>query len=221
MRRSAESPYSAWSSAWQRRCLFTRAGSAFWRAIFSRRRAISACRSSASACLYQEGYFRQMIDAAGWQQEAYPYNEPSDDADPAGAGQGWRLAAHRASNCRAANSALRVWRALVGRTTLYLLDSNDPLNGPVDRGITGKLYGGGDEMRLLQEIVLGIGGWRAIEAVEPESRSAISTKGMRPSRCSNGRDRSRSVWALPSGKALWATRAGNVFTTHTAGAGGL
>ena len=51
---------------------------------------------------------------------------------------------------------------------MYLLDSNDPLNSPVDRGITGKLYGGGTEMRLLQEIVLGVGGWRLVEAVHPE-----------------------------------------------------
>ena len=72
--------------------------------------------------------------------------------------------------------ALRVWRALVGRTTLYLLDSNDPLNGPVDRGITGKLYGGGGEMRLMQEIVLGIGGWRADRGCCSRSRGLPSQR---------------------------------------------
>jgi len=63
---------------------------------------------------------------------------------------------------------LRVWRATVWRATLYLLDSNDPLNSPVDRGITAKLYGGGNEIRLMQEIVLGVGGWRVVEALHPE-----------------------------------------------------
>lgn len=50
-----------------------------------------------------------------------------------------------------------MWQARVGRVTLYLLDSNDPLNSPADRGITSALYGGGIELRLMQEIVLGIG----------------------------------------------------------------
>ena len=49
-----------------------------------------------------------------------------------------------------------------------MLDTNDPVNGPVDRGIAGKLYGGGSEMRLMQELVLGVGGWRLVEALHPE-----------------------------------------------------
>ena len=63
---------------------------------------------------------------------------------------------------------LRVWQALVGRVQLYLLDANDPLNSPADRGITGKLYATGTEIRLLQEIILGVGGWRVVEALAPE-----------------------------------------------------
>ena len=64
--------------------------------------------------------------------------------------------------------AARVWRAIVGRMLLYLLDTNDPVNSPADRGIAGKLYGGDAEMRLMQELVLGVGGWRPIEALHPE-----------------------------------------------------
>ena len=60
---------------------------------------------------------------------------------------------------------VRGWQAQIGRIPLYLLDSNDLLNAPGDRGITGELYGGGAEMRLQQEIVLGIGGWRLLEAL--------------------------------------------------------
>src|SRR5438552_1937683 len=64
---------------------------------------------------------------------------------------------------------LRVWQANVGHVKLYLLDSNDPLNSPADRGITAKLYGGGSEARLMQEIVLGVGGWRVVEALHPDT----------------------------------------------------
>ena len=117
--------------------------------------------------LFQEGYFRQMIDANGWQQEAYPYNEPATmPVQPMTAQDGGRLRITIELPGRMLR--LRVWRASVGRTSLYLLDSNDPLNSPVDRGITGKLYGGGSEMRLMQEIALGIGGWRLVEAIHPE-----------------------------------------------------
>ena len=66
----------------------------------------------------------------------------------------------------ARNLFLRAWEVQVGRVSLYLLDSNDLMNSPIDRAITSELYGGGYEMRLLQEIVLGIGGWRLLEALE-------------------------------------------------------
>ena len=165
--------------------------------------------------LYQEGYFRQMIDAAGWQQEAYPYNEPSTmPIQPVlGKDGGWlRIGIELPGR----KISLRVWCALVGRTTLYLLDSNDPLNGPVDRGITGKLYGGGDEMRLLQEIVLGISGWRAIELLEPNVEICHLNEGHAAFAVF---ERARSFaqrLGLTFWEGLWATRAGNVFTTHTA-----
>ena len=58
---------------------------------------------------------------------------------------------------------LRVWEAKVGRLKLYLLDSNDPGNIPMYRGITSELYGGGPELRLQQELMLGIAGWRLLK----------------------------------------------------------
>jgi starch phosphorylase len=170
--------------------------------------------------LYQRGYFRQMIDAAGWQQEAFPYNEPATMPvrrvlDAAGAPMRVSL------ELPGRTLRLRVWRANVGRTMLYLLDSNDPLNSPVDRGITGELYGGGTEMRLLQELVLGVGGWRLVEAAHPEIEICHLNEGHAAFAVL---ERARSL-AVRRGlgfeEALWASRAGNVFTTHTPVAAGF
>src|SRR6266498_3501062 len=89
--------------------------------------------------LYQEGYFRQFLDDYGWQVEAYPYNDPSSlPIRPVIAASGEWLRVPLELPGRALR--LRVWQVQVGRVRLYLLDSNDLLNSPVDRGITGKLY---------------------------------------------------------------------------------
>lgn len=163
---------------------------------------------------YQEGYFRQMFDAEGRQQEIYPNNEPDGlpierVRDERGDLLGFEI------GLPGRRLMVRVWRAYVGRVELFLLDTNDPANTPTDRGITAQLYGGGTEVRLMQEIVLGIGGCRLLEALgrEPEvyhlneghAAFAVLERArvfMRRHGCSF-RD------------ALWATRAGNVFTTHT------
>jgi starch phosphorylase len=109
--------------------------------------------------LYQQGYFRQYLNAAGWQQEAFENNDfhtwpielvPNVVVQvelPAGAVQA------------------QVWRVNVGRLRLFLLDTNIPSNGPEHRKITNQLYGGDLEARLKQEILLGIGGYRALEAL--------------------------------------------------------
>jgi starch phosphorylase len=164
--------------------------------------------------LYQEGYFRQTIDAAGSQQELYPYNDPSTlpiapCLEPSGE---WVMVPVELPG---RTLTLRAWRATVGRVALYLLDSNVPFNDPADRGITGKLYGDGPETRLPQEMVLGIGGWRLLERI-----------GIRPGAChlNEGHaalavlERARATMVehkLSFYEALAATRAGNVFTTHT------
>ena len=116
---------------------------------------------------------------------------------------------------------LQVWQAQVGRVNLYLLDSNSPLNSPLDRGITGKLYGGGKEVRLVQEIALGIGGWRLVEALGldidichlNEGHAAFVT--LERARYFM-RQQQVGLW-----EALWVTRPGNVFTTHTPVAAGF
>ncbi len=170
--------------------------------------------------LYQEGYFRQIIDAAGDQQEFYPYNEPAAlPIQPVMLeNDGWlRIPLELPGR----SLQLRVWQALVGRIKLYLLDSNDVLNSPPDRGITAKLYGGGTEMRLLQEIVLGVGGWRAIEALHPEIDICHVNEGHAAFAIIE-RARHLALKAkLDFWEALWATRAGNLFTTHTPVAAGF
>jgi starch phosphorylase len=164
--------------------------------------------------LYQEGYFRQMLDATGHQREVYPYNDPTclpiqPVADAIG---GWMRVR---VNLPGRALFLRVWQAKVGLARLLLLDSNDLGNGAGDRGITAKLYGGGAEMRLLQEIALGVGGWSALDALgiaatvchlnEGHAAFAIVERARRFMRCT----------PTTFAQAWWATRAGNVFTTHT------
>lgn len=165
--------------------------------------------------LYQEGYFRQLIDAEGLQREAYPYNEPASlpIQQALGPDGGWiRIGIELPGRVL----SLRVWRASIGRTSLYLLDSNDPSNSPFDRGITGKLYCAGVELRLLQELVLGVGGWRAVELLEPQVEVCHLNEGHAAFAVF---ERARSFaqrTGLSFHEALWATRGGNVFTTHTA-----
>ena len=116
---------------------------------------------------------------------------------------------------------LRAWQVQVGRVKLYLLDSNDAANFPAHRGITSELYGGGPELRLKQELALGIGGWRLLRSL-----------GIQPEVChlNEGHaafavlERARNFMedtGQPFEVALAATRAGNLFTTHTAVAAGF
>ncbi|HDN69475.1 MAG TPA: alpha-glucan family phosphorylase, partial [Gammaproteobacteria bacterium] len=102
--------------------------------------------------LYQQGYFRQMLDSDGRQLAIYPYNEPSTlPIQPLRTASGEWL--HVPLNLPGRRLMLRVWQVNVGRVRLYLLDSNDSLNSPRDRGITNKLYDSRKELRFLQELV--------------------------------------------------------------------
>jgi glycogen phosphorylase len=164
--------------------------------------------------LYQEGYFHQMIDAEGRQLEAFPYNDPSSmPVEPARTAEGAWL--HIPVELPGRTLRLRAWRVIVGRTLLYLLDTNDPVNGPIDRGIAGKLYGGSNEMRLMQELVLGVGGWRLVEVLHPEITICHLNEGHAGFAILERARRFAQKNALSFNEALWATRAGNVFTTHT------
>lgn len=170
--------------------------------------------------LYQEGYFRQSIDAGGRQGEAYPFNDPTSlPIQPVtGRDGGWMKVELELPG---RTLYLRVWLAVIGRTRLYLLDSNDLRNGASDRGITAKLYGGGAEMRLLQEIVLGIGGWLLLEALGIQAEVCHLNEGHAALLVL---ERTRSFMrakGVSFHEAWWATRAGNVFTTHTPVAAGF
>jgi len=119
--------------------------------------------------LYQQGYFRQAISQTGEQQALYPYNDPGQlPVTPLRHPNGEWLQLEIA--LPGYSVWLRAWQVQVGRIKLYLLDSNDAANYPVHRGITSELYGGGPELRLKQELLLGIGGWRLLRAlgIEPD-----------------------------------------------------
>jgi len=170
--------------------------------------------------LYQQGYFRQVIDRDGAQQALYPYNDPGQlPIAPLRHANGEWLRLEIA--LPGYSVWLRAWQVQVGRVKLYLLDSNDAANFPAHRGITSELYGGGPELRLKQEMLLGIGGWRLLVAL-----------GLRPDIChlNEGHaafavlERARHFMEeaqQPFAVALAATRAGNLFTTHTAVAAGF
>ena len=165
--------------------------------------------------LWQQGYFRQVLDADGRQTELYPFNEPAGlPVQPVVAPGGERL---RISLIFPGRTILiRAWQVTVGRTMLYLLDSNDPYNTPADRGLTGTLYGGNAEVRLLQEIILGVGGWQLVEGLGLEIDVCHLNEGHAAfvviERARHFMERHRVSFP----QALWATRAGNVFTSHTA-----
>ena len=164
--------------------------------------------------LYQQGYFSQYLNAAGWQQESYRDNDFSNlpltrerrsDGSPLSVEV--KYDGHRVT--------AQIWRARVGRLPLFLLDTNLPGNRPEDRVITYQLYGGDLEMRLKQEILLGIGGYRALEAL-----------GLQPTVCHMNEGHSAFLgleWVrrlmeqrgLTFREAREEASAGLVFTTHT------
>ena len=164
--------------------------------------------------LYQQGYFRQEIDAQGHQQALYPFNDPGQlPIRPVREPNGEWL--RLVLPLPGFQLWIRVWQVQVGRAKLYLLDTNDPANPAIYRGITTELYGGGPELRLKQELVLGIGGWRLLRAL-----------GLHPEVChlNEGHaafavlERARSYIednGQPFDVALAITRAGTIFTTHT------
>jgi starch phosphorylase len=169
--------------------------------------------------LYRSGYFAQSLNHEGWQQERYPPLDPhglplvlvrGEDGLPLEVsvmiGPDRLLRAH-------------VWRAVVGRVSLLLLDSDVEGNGPTERAITDRLYGGGSEHRLAQELLLGIGGVRAIRAWcalsgEPDPEVFHTNEGHAGFL---GLERVRELMqgGLSFEEAVEAVRAGTVFTTHT------
>jgi starch phosphorylase len=165
--------------------------------------------------LYQQGYFRQDLDSRGEQQALYPVNEPEQlPIRRVRTPDGELL--KMALTLPGGKIWVRAWQVQVGRTRLYLLDTNHPANPPGLRAITSELYGGGPELRLQQEMLLGIVGWRFLRELgvhadvchlnEGHAAFAVLERArayMQEKHCSFH-------------EALAVTRAGNVFTTHTA-----
>ena len=170
--------------------------------------------------LYQQGYFRQEIDKNGEQQALFPYNDPGQlPITPLRQPNGEWLRLEIALPGYAL--WLRAWQVQVGRVKLYLLDSNDAANFPVHRGITSELYGGGPELRLKQEIVLGIGGWRLLKALGIQPEVCHLNEGHAAFAILERVNDFMKDTGQPFEVALAATRAGNIFTTHTAVAAGF
>ena len=118
--------------------------------------------------LYEMGYFRQHITADGWQEAIYPRFRPEEVAGREVLNdEGGRL--HVPVQVGDRTVQLQLWRVQAGRTSLYLMDANNDANAAWDRELTARLYGGDQEMRIQQEIVLGIGGVRVLRAlgIEP------------------------------------------------------
>ncbi|MBW7469861.1 alpha-glucan family phosphorylase [Marinobacter sp. M216] len=175
---------------------------------------------TAVGLLYQQGYFRQSVTAEGQQLEFYPYNDPSmlpltpltnDDE------QWVRVIIPFPGR----QVRLRAWKARVGHCDLLLLDSNDPRNEPGDRGITSELYSSNSEKRLQQEIVLGIGGWKLLRQLEITPSICHINEG----HCAFALLERALDWqnehATDFETARLATRATNLFTTHTSVAAGF
>ncbi len=175
---------------------------------------------TAVGLLFQQGYFRQAISTDGEQLEFYPYNDPTmlpvsplRDAD----GQWVRVVVPFPGR----HVRLRAWKAQVGRCELLLLDSNDPRNEPGDRGITSELYTGDPEKRLQQEMVLGIGGWRLLRQLDIQPAICHLNEG----HCAFALIERAFSWQeehlADFHTARVATRATNLFTTHTSVASGF
>ena len=167
--------------------------------------------------LYRMGYFRQSLNGAGWQQERYPLLDPAslpltllhDDDGPV------RLEVPLAG--RTLNA--QIWLAQVGRVPLLLLDSDVEQNSGPERETTDRLYGGGTDHRLAQEVLLGIGGVRAIRAycaiTDTPAPEVFHTNEGHAGFLGLERMREWIATGLTFDEALEKNRAGTVFTTHT------
>jgi len=157
--------------------------------------------------LYAEGYFHQELDGDGWQRER------NERIDPDALGiQPTGVEVH--VDLAGVDVTVRVWRVDAGRIPLYLLDTNVPTNPPEAIAVTDRLYGGDEQHRLRQEIILGIGGVRALRALDIHPQVFHTNEGHAGFL---GLERIRE-WVdrgLSFAEAIEAVRAGSVFTTHT------
>ncbi len=158
---------------------------------------------------YRQGYFRQELNVDGWQQERYPVLDPH--AMALTLVEGARVVVELAGVPLVA----QVWRADVGRVRLYLLDTDIDENDPEGRLVTDRLYGGATEHRIRQEILLGVGGVRALDAVGVEPQVFHTNEGHAGFL---GLERIRRLITeegMSFAEAVEAVRSGTIFTTHT------
>jgi glycogen phosphorylase len=165
--------------------------------------------------LYQQGYFRQLLNPDGWQQERYPMNDfytmPLDIVKDA-EGHDLKVSVKLPTG----DLFIQIWKLGVGRITLYLLDTNIPENVlPADRDITDSLYGGDIDTRIRQEIVLGIGGMRALQAMGLKPTVFHMNEGHSAFLALEQIRLYMRDKKLNFEEALEVARASNVFTTHT------
>ncbi|GAJ29512.1 glucan phosphorylase [Acidomonas methanolica] len=165
--------------------------------------------------LFAQGYFRQEFTPDGQQRALYPFNDPSQlpvrpvlDEN----GDWLRLAL----DVPAGTIWIRAWQVQVGRATLYLLDTNDPANPSSVRCITTQLYGGDAGLRLRQEIVLGIAGWRLLMRLGYQPEVCHLNEGHAALAAVERARVLRLELGVSFREALMIARAGTVFTTHTA-----
>lgn len=162
---------------------------------------------------YRHGYFRQGLDEAGWQQERYPQADPARlplTLERGADGEPLRVYVQLGGEPVAA----QVWRADVGRVPLYLLDADVEANAPEARLITSALYGGDRELRIKQEVLLGVGGVRALQLLGARPTVFHMNEG-HAAFLALERIRALVESGAPLAEALALVRASTVFTTHT------
>ncbi len=165
--------------------------------------------------LYQQGYFQQRLTQAGWQEERYADNDfHTLPVSPACSDSGKQIVVEVEMPGRTVRA--QVWRAEVGRVPLYLLDTNFDANPrPEDRDITDQLYGGDKDMRIRQEILLGIGGYRALEALGLQPTVFHMNEGHAAFVSLERVRRLMETRGLSFAEARQLASASLVFTTHT------
>lgn len=170
--------------------------------------------------LYQKGYFRQYLNIDGLQQEVYAendfFNMPIELVRKEN-GLPLTISVDYPDRCVIA----QIWFVSVGRVKLYLLDTNVQANSPIDRMITSSLYGGDQELRIRQEIMLGIGGLKALTAMGIKPTVCHMNEGHAAFMALERIRELRAAENMTFDEAVEATSAGNVFTIHTPVKAGL
>ncbi|MBW1860922.1 MAG: alpha-glucan family phosphorylase [Deltaproteobacteria bacterium] len=163
---------------------------------------------------YQKGYFRQQLTHEGWQAESYPVNQFNTmpmDLVRDGKGNIVKISL----DLKGEEVKVRVWLVNIGRTKLYLLDTNLDENSKEARGITSELYGGDKEMRVRQEIILGIGGVKMLKAIGHDPEIYHMNEGHSAFAVFERIRELKEDKGLSFNEALEFVRTTNVFTTHT------